>query len=167
MRDSTRTAICIILAMTTVLWSSGCALLFKGTTQDVLIHCNVPDAQISVDGQPVNPGITSLDCRSDHVVTAEKPGYPSVIQRIRRRAAATFVVLDAVLLAFWIIPGAIALAVDFGSGAIHELTPETVNLELRAIGDARSGQERQNFCIFCGESLGRRTSDCGACGRSQ
>lgn len=167
MNTTTRAAICLILAVTTALWSSGCATLFKGTTQQVMIRCNVPDASLYVDGLPISPGATSLECKADHVVSAEKPGYPTASQRIRRRAAPTYLILDVALLVLWVIPGVVALAVDFGTGAIYELAPATVSLDLQPAGAGPSGQETQNFCIFCGESLGPRKSYCGACGRAQ
>ncbi len=118
---------CALVAL--VACAPGCATVVDGTEQPVTIQTNVPGATVRVDGQVVTRRVVRLSRRHHHVVTAEKPGYVPAWILVDQTLSEKWMVVDGLMI-LAAGTGAIALAVDFDTGAIHDLEPSILTLNL-------------------------------------
>ena len=108
--------------LTLVALTSGCASIFSGRTQYVLLQPQHPDAQLLVDGQPVGKGPQRVSMKRDkpHLVTAQKLGCPDGIAGVTQNLNGL-----TVLNILWLPLAPIAVIVDVATGALWDLD-ETV-----------------------------------------
>ena len=69
-----RKIICVVMTATILL--SGCASMFHGTTQQVSVRSNVPDAKIYANEEYIGTGngVTTFKKKNDYILTARKDG---------------------------------------------------------------------------------------------
>lgn len=120
---------------------SGCATLVRGTEANIIISCNVPQADVRLNGEPIDGrGFEyRLDRWQTYTIEASAPGYESTSVTLERSASVTGIVCTFGNAIFGIF-GVVGLIVDGTSGAWVELEPGDVylNLERSAIKpDAR------------------------------
>ncbi|MCO5167301.1 MAG: hypothetical protein M9894_13200 [Planctomycetes bacterium] len=130
MRPRARALLVGLLAAALALQGPGCGLVFH-RTQAVDVRCDVPGAQLTIDGAPVAPGSHDLRTGTDHVVTASAPGYVprTVVIKGKEALAARFLVLDLL----WVLAygaGIVFLIVDLASDSLWDLAPRQVLLRL-------------------------------------
>lgn len=131
-----RYLVCVLVVVLAT--APGCALPFRGTTTGVTITCNVPNARLRVDGNPIQAGLVELKRGDDHVVIADAPGYRSGRATIKSEASYGFLIPEAIF-AFISVWFSVPLLVDAISGALYNLNPEAVNLQLERDEDAPAG----------------------------
>ena len=66
----------LALAVTVLAASSGCATIFRGSSDSVTVTSDQSDAKIYIDGQFMGDGtaIATLSKRGDHTIKVTKPG---------------------------------------------------------------------------------------------
>jgi hypothetical protein len=101
---------------------SGCATIVNGTTQKVAFTSEPPGATVTVDGVPIGNTPTSIDLKRDsvHSVTFEKDGYVASEHTVIQGASWWFA--GNILLG-----GIIGMMVDSSTGAMYNLTPDSVS----------------------------------------
>lgn len=159
---------------------TGCALLAHGTTQEVVVRCDVPGATVTVDGRVVEPGTVTLSRDEDHVIRAEALDHAPMQVHVRPRLSRPWAVLDGLLAgAGACVYGAGVLVtgwpllIDYLTGALYELETTSVALtpapaaspwvEARAVGVPEAG----GYCTACGAALPPRGQFCGHCGKNR
>ena len=107
-------------------FSSGCATIVKGTTQDIPIASEPAGARVIVDGNPsgTTPAKVTLSRKKSHMVTLEKEDYET------ENIALTNSIGGAVA-GNIIAGGLIGWGVDAATGAQYNLHPETIMVRLR------------------------------------
>lgn len=124
----------IILTVSTVTLTTGCATIVKGTTQVIPVSSEPTGARVSVDGSAsgTTPTSVTLSRKSNHMVTIEKDGYQSESVAITKS-------MSAAVAGNIIAGGFIGWGVDAVSGAQYNLNPATVSVRLQPALDSRSG----------------------------
>ena len=131
------TATRVALIALSIVLTSGCATIVKGTTQGVSISSDPPGADVNVDGAFVGqtPLSVEMERKRDHLVTIERSGYES----------RTVPVVKSVGGAVWgnvLAGGLIGWGVDATSGAQYDLSPATISVRLIE-SDSNEAQETQ------------------------
>ena len=124
------------LSLSVVLvFSTGCAAIFGSSQKPFDFTTEPPGADVYIDGQRmgVTPFTVILSNNDPVTVTFKKEGYAEVTCMLQPKTGAGWVVGDALLLVFYIIPGLVAFAVDAGTGSwsqipvdgCHRVLPES------------------------------------------
>lgn len=115
----------LFLATVHILSSTGCATIVSGKTQDVTVRSNPPGAKVLVDGmmQGTTPLIASLIRKKRHSIEIIKDGYGRDVRATTRG-------FNWWYLGNLILGGIIGLIVDPITGAIFEVNPDAVYVEL-------------------------------------
>jgi hypothetical protein len=127
-----RLLIALGFALVVVDLGSGCGAMFNQSSTAMPISVTPPGASISVDGLYVGqaPATVSLSNASSHIIEIQADGYERQMTHLEPRASAGLVVLDCLLLVFFIVPGIIALAVDGATGDWKVLEEDHLSVRL-------------------------------------
>jgi hypothetical protein len=124
----------LLASLLAVLFASGCATLFQGTNEEIMIESDPPGAQVSVnDGrQGTTPFSMKVNRNDDLDIHVSKPGYSPTDIADTSHAEWGYVVSDIFL------TGLIGLGVDGIDGAMfyHNQTMVTAHLEPIALSSA-------------------------------
>lgn len=103
---------------------SGCATLFKGTTEEVQTNSN-PSSEVYVNGSYRGDTPVRLNLKSDkeYDIKFEREGYETKTVHIGNSVGAGWVVLD-------VLGGLVPVVVDAATGAWYNLDQESVNATL-------------------------------------
>lgn len=117
--------------------SSSCATIISGARQRVTFESEPSGAWVHVEGYPDvrTPGSLYLSRKNSYVVRIEQSGYQE--QRIPIACDLNYVAFLNILIGG--IPG---LLVDAFDGAMGELKPEAVNVNLAPIGELAGPTKR-------------------------
>ena len=104
---------------------SGCATIIHGTTQEVSFTSDPTSADVVIDGMKLGetPFTAELDRGDKHTVEIRLDGYEPYTMVLNKKVSGWV----------WgnlVFGGLIGLAVDAGTGALYNLTPEQVNAVL-------------------------------------
>ncbi|MEW6744552.1 MAG: hypothetical protein AB1486_17495 [Planctomycetota bacterium] len=141
-----RVAVTWLVAASLVV-SGGCATVFRGTSQNVCVSTYPAGGKVLFNGISLGDGQT--------VTVTKRFETPSVTLDEARPLkhdltfdADPWLIGDAALLVLGIVPGLVALGIDFGTGAwrnLHErqtiLLPQPVSLSAEAAGGTRAESE--------------------------
>lgn len=113
------------LALLQVLASTGCATIVSSKMQDVTIRSNPPGAKVMLDGATIGttPMIANLIRKKRHSLEITKNGYDRDVRATTRG-------FNWWYLGNLIFGGIIGLIVDPITGAIYEVNPEIISVEL-------------------------------------
>ena len=106
----------------------GCGLLINGRKQKITINSDPADAKISIPSaglQATTPAMLQLARKDDHMVIIEKEGYEKKTVILTSEIEPLALILDILL---W---GGLGLLVDWPLGAMHELSPDKVYVDLK------------------------------------
>jgi hypothetical protein len=116
----------VLLIFFLLIFSSGCATIMHGTTQDIGITTDPSGADLLVDGQKhyQSPATLIMSRKDTHVVEISKEGYQNESVKIEQTMSlATFGDVLA--------GGIIGYSVDAATGAQCRLVPENIHVTLR------------------------------------
>lgn len=104
----------------------GCAATFmRGTSQIVQFNINPPGSTIEIEGQEyTSPASVELDRNGSYRVELKREGYATQTIMIRKKVSGGWVFWG--LVTGWII-------VDLITGAIYELSPDSVTVSLESL----------------------------------
>jgi len=113
------TALMVIVSL--ILISFGCATIMHGTSQDIGISSTPSGASVTIDGKSYGktPVVADLRRKDNHIIKIEMPGYKPFEATVVRRTSGW--VWGNILFG-----GLIGLAVDAISGGLYKLTPDNV-----------------------------------------
>jgi len=119
---------CAVLVIT-----SGCATITRGTTQALVIESEPPGADVELSNGLRGKTPTSFKVKRNEnlVVTIKKEGYETVTANVTSQVAGAGA---AGMAGNVILGGLIGAAVDAGSGAMKELKPNPLKVNLLKVG---------------------------------
>jgi len=121
------------LLMTVVLLASGCAYLANNAMQTVTISTTPDQATVRIDNQEYQtPATIKLSRNGKYFVEITKQNYDKQTMNITRKLN-SWGWVDIVCTLFLVYP-LISLVIDWGTGAWYDLTPSSINIELKAAG---------------------------------
>jgi len=115
----------VLLIFLVLIFSSGCATIMHGKTQDISVTTNPAGADILVDSQKhyQSPAMLSMSRKDGHIVEISKEGYqPETVEIGQTMSLATFGDVLA--------GGIIGYTVDAITGAQCQLVPDKINVTL-------------------------------------
>ena len=126
-----RPAARIALVFAAAFGSASCASIMHGTTQEVAVGSSPTAAHVSVNGieQGTTPVVLDLKRKDRHVIKVEADGYQPYEMALTRSVSG------------WewgnlVFGGVVGLAVDAITGGMYKLSPEQVQAQLAASGEA-------------------------------
>lgn len=127
MRKFQRTGACIGLIAVTLFTFSGCATLFKGTTEPVSYSSSPAGADVYVNGQLMGKTPFQIDMESNKSYTIQfrKTGYQDRTVVLNNNVGGGWVVLD-------VLGGLVPVVIDAATGAWYSLDQSNVNTVLEA-----------------------------------
>ena len=113
-------SVCIVVSMILVL--GGCALMFKGTSEEVGFQSDPQRAEVFIDGSlcGTTPCAVKLETKKSYKIEIRMEGYQSYTTTITNKIGAGWIVLD-------ILGGLIPVVVDGATGAWYCLDTKYVN----------------------------------------
>lgn len=122
MRRKTRAAVGGFLCASLLLFTSGCATVFKGEYRTVRIKSEPDGAMVFVNGEFQGRTPVRLELRPNRPYTIEfrKEGYKSEVHRIKNEIGVGWIVLDVVL-------GVVPVLVDGLTGAWYDFDQKHIN----------------------------------------
>ena len=117
----------ILLYISLLFLTSGCASILKGSEQPVNINSNVDGAEVLVNGQLVGrtPFSGSIKRTSEVRLTVQKDGYQS----------RTITLDTGIEPVFWVnifIGGVFGSTTDLATGSMWKVSPNTYNVDLKS-----------------------------------
>lgn len=106
----------LLLVLCIVISSSGCAAIIRGTSQTCRVVTDPPGQSIMYNGREVFDG-ESITIQKRFEPTLISTGSNSHVLQELKYDPDPLIICDAALLFLGVIPGVIALGVDFGTGA--------------------------------------------------
>jgi hypothetical protein len=113
----------------------GCATTLRGTTDVLVVESDPPGASVRVSNglSGFTPVTFTLRRKGDYVVTITKEGYENVSVNVTHKVVGAG---SAGMAGNLLLGGIIGAAVDAGSGAMFDLVPNPIKVNLLAIANA-------------------------------
>ena len=110
---------------------SNCATIVRGSSQDFTANSEPAGARIFVNGEDKGATPTTLTLKRNrtHQIVFKHPNYEDVTINLDRKMKAGPAIVGNLL--SW---GLIGMVVDFANGSAYQLTPEQLDVTLRAMG---------------------------------
>ena len=117
----------LVILITAVIFSQGCATIVHGPSQHVAVSSNPTKAKVQVDSGNTytTPARIKLARKRDHILIFNKEGY-------QQEEITIMHVISGAVAGNIIAGGLIGWGVDALTGAQYRLIPETVHVELEA-----------------------------------
>jgi len=113
--------VCII----SILGLTGCATLFKGTTENVNMQASPVQADVFINGQLMGktPLQLKLESKRNYAVEFRAEGYQPRVYNISSKVGAGWIVLD-------VLGGLVPVIIDAATGAWYKLDQNNINAVL-------------------------------------
>lgn len=123
----------LLLLLSTLL--AGCATLITGTSTDLSVSTEPPDAKIEVDGRDFGetPKTITLDSDRSHTMELKLDGYETETVQIQQTTSGW-------MAGNILVGGIIGIIIDAASGGMYVLSPEKASVDLEETKTAKSGQ---------------------------
>ncbi len=168
-----RASLIFVLVLCVVL-APGCATILRGSTQQVTVACEYPNATLYIDGIQTAPGVQTLKRDRFHYIKAEMPDYPTANLSISNNISFGWLLIS--FLSF----GILGTIVDTLTGALYALEPEIVNVRFAKSDGSTLLPQRGttptptpipttpngHFCASCGGKMGDARF-CPSCGKGK
>lgn len=107
------------------IYLSSCALVFKGTKQELSANSDPSRAQVWVNGIQMGetPITLKLESKKTYAIEFKKEGYKSKTVNVTNHIGAGYIILD-------IVCGLVPIIIDAATGAWYSLDDKTVNAVL-------------------------------------
>lgn len=108
-----------------IFYLSGCATLFKGTSEEVRFGSDPQKAEVWVNGAKMGetPISLKLESKKTYQIEFRKEGYKPVTRTITNHVGAGWIILD-------VLAGLIPIIVDAATGAWYSLDQKNVDAVL-------------------------------------
>lgn len=125
---------------------TGCATIFKGTSQDIVIKSTPEKAHVTIrssNGEEMLSGVTPISTKlpkkNSYMVSIKLDGYKQAIIPISQS-------LDGWFIGNLICGGIVGMIIDFADGAMWDLEPGTINVAL--LTAYLDGNDTQTYAVF-------------------
>ena len=116
--------ISVLLALSLMWTTTGCATIVHGNRQTVTINSEPAGASVKIDGlKGKTPFSASLARNNDYVASIKKEGYKEEQVQITK----SFSGLSIIGNILWLLVGVV---IDFASGSAYNLNPTKIDVEL-------------------------------------
>jgi hypothetical protein len=114
-------AVCII----SLLGLTGCATLFKGTSENVNMQSSPVQAEVFINGQlrGKTPLQLKLESKNNYAIEFRAEGYQPRVYNISSKVGAGWIVLD-------VLGGLVPVIIDAATGAWYKLDQDNINAVL-------------------------------------
>jgi hypothetical protein len=114
-----------IVVLGLVLWLTGCATLFKGSTQEVNFNSNPQKVQVVVNGVVMGetPCALKLEVKKTYDIEFKAEGYKTKAYHITNHVGAGWIVLD-------VLGGLVPVIIDAVTGAWYSLDQKNIDTVL-------------------------------------
>lgn len=114
-----------VVCVVSFLSMTGCATLFKGTTENVSMDASPVQADVYVNGQLMGktPLQLKLATKKEYVVEFRAEGYQPRTYHINNRVGAGWIILD-------VLGGLIPVIIDAATGAWYKFDQDNINAQL-------------------------------------
>lgn len=122
-----RTSLASLFLLLLIPYLSACATIVRGSSQDVEITSDPPNARVIVNGQDrgETPTTLTLDTSNDYQITFERDGYSSETMNVTQDFTVGWPIFGNLF--SW---GIIGMVVDIANGSAYKLKPEQVKTAL-------------------------------------
>ena len=122
-----KNVLCVCLILCIGFMASSCALMFKGTSEEVAFQSSPDRAQVYVEGELMGetPLAIKLESKKSYTIVFKAEGYKDQSYHIKNKIGAGWVVLD--ILSFWLVP----VIIDAATGAWYSLDQKNINAVLQ------------------------------------
>ena len=106
-----------------IVLSTGCAAIFGSSQKPFDFTSEPPGADVYINGERMGTTPLTLELSNNDPMTVnfKKEGYAEITCMLQPKTGAGWVVGDALLLIFYIVPGLVAFAVDGATGAWSQI----------------------------------------------
>jgi hypothetical protein len=118
--------ICLFVLFSLVFFNMSCALIFKGTQEEVSFGSDPQRAEVWINGAKMGetPMSLKLESKKTYTVEFKKEGYESVVKTITNKVGAGWIILD-------ILGGLVPVIIDAATGAWYHLDQKNVDAILK------------------------------------
>ena len=118
---SSRTVLIVLMCISIMLSTSGCATIMSGSKQEIPVNSEPPGAKVTADDGTsiITPGKLVLERKNSHTLVAEYADYETQQQVLKPK-------LNNWVWGNILIGGIIGLVIDIVSGSVNELKPKEV-----------------------------------------
>ena len=106
--------------------ASSCALMFKGTSEEVAFQSSPDRAQVYVEGKLMGetPLAIKLESKKSYTIVFKAEGYKDQSYHIKNKIGAGWIILD-------ILGGLVPVIIDAATGAWYSLDQKNINAVLQ------------------------------------
>ncbi|MCG2811722.1 MAG: PEGA domain-containing protein [Candidatus Aminicenantes bacterium] len=114
-----------VLCLISFLFMTGCATLFKGTSENVSMNASPVRAEVFINGQNMGetPLQLKLESKKNYAIEFRAEGYQPRIYNISSKVGAGWIILD-------VLGGLIPVIIDAATGAWYKLDQNNINAVL-------------------------------------
>lgn len=114
-----------VLCLISFLFMTGCATLFKGTSERVNMQASPVQADVFVNGQLMGktPLQLKLASKKEYAIEFRAEGYQPRVYNISNKVGAGWIILD-------VLGGLIPVIIDVATGAWYKLDQDNINAVL-------------------------------------
>ncbi|MCJ7484092.1 MAG: PEGA domain-containing protein [Thermodesulfovibrionales bacterium] len=114
-----------VLCLISFLFMTGCATLFKGTSENVNMQASPVQADVYINGQLMGktPLQLKLASKKEYAIEFRAEGYQTRIYNISNKVGAGWIILD-------VLGGLIPVIIDAATGAWYKLDQDNINAQL-------------------------------------
>lgn len=130
-----------IIGLCAVVALAGCSTVTRGTKDTWVIETTPPGAEVTTSNGyhcASTPCAIKMPRRSEFVATVERDGYETVTVNVTHQVSGQG---GAAMAGNVLVGGIIGAAVDAGTGAMNDLVPNPVILQLVPISESSLGSE--------------------------
>jgi len=111
-----------VLCLISFLFMTGCATLFKGTSENVSMNASPVRAEVFINGQNMGgtPLQLKLESKKNYSIEFRAEGYQPRIYNISSKVGAGWIILD-------VLGGLIPVIIDAATGAWYKLDQNNIN----------------------------------------
>ena len=145
-RTISKLAICLLVFSSTLFFSVGCATITRGKTQPLIVNSEPIGANVELSNgmNGTTPWTFELPRKNGVTVTISKEGFETTVVNVVSTVSSGGGMNTAGNIIFG---GLIGLAIDGGSGAMKDLTPNPVFVTLIPVGEVLEDIEMEQVVV--------------------
>ena len=121
-----KNVLCVCMILCIGFMASSCALMFKGTSEEVAFQSSPDRAQVYVEGELMGetPLAVKLESKKSYTIVFKAEGYKDRSYHIKNKIGAGWIILD-------ILGGLVPVIIDAATGAWYSLDQKNINAVLQ------------------------------------
>ncbi len=134
----------LLLVLITMIFLSGCATLFNGAKDRVIVSSYPDAAKVYINGIYAGPSPLSINliAKKTYHIVFKKAGHPDTTYMLKGSFCAGYLILDALL------GGLTGVLIDAVTGNFYNLDDVAVRLNTRTTGTESCVPQNSRNCIY-------------------